>query len=305
MEWPQPLVELLGFLAAFLATGAVGFRFFVLRSWAGGRAAGSLEGIEAVGPRAARRSAVVGLVGAILALVLLVLDLNGQATEHQTTLLALLGSSAPTSLELGLSVAAALGLALAAWNVGWGWILAALGIVLGVFEPALFGKWARLVNPVHMLAGGLWIGTLFHMVVAGIVPILGSGLSSERRGALVQEMVARFSPFALSSAGVLAVFGVITAWRHLHTLAALWTTPYGIALIVKLCVVGCVLALGAFNWKRQLPLLGTEAGARSLRRSASAELAVAAVVLVITSILVSLPSPRPPSANRPAAGQAK
>ena len=85
---------------------------------------------------------------------------------------------------------------------------------------------------------------------------------------------------------------MITAWRHLHRLDALWTTPYGYALIAKLCVVGGVLLLGAYNWRRQSPRLGDEASSRSLQRSATLELLVAAVVLVLTAILVSLPSPR-------------
>ena len=305
MEWPQPILELLGFLAAFLATGAVGFRFFVLRGWAGRRAAGGTGELHEVGQGSARRSAILGLLGAIGVTTLLIFDLRGQAAEHQMSFLALLGSDTACSLELGFSLAALLGFLIAGFDGAWGWFLAAFGVVFGVFEPALFGKWMRLVNPIHMFAGGLWIGTLFHLVVAGIAPALRSALPSERRGALVQEMVARFSPFALASTGLLALFGVITTWRHLKALAALWTTPYGIALIVKLCVVACVLALGAYNWKRQRPLLGTEAGARSLRRSASAELMVAAVVLVITSVLVSLPSPRPPAAKPPPTGQTR
>lgn len=303
VNWPQPIFELLGFVSAFLATGAVGFRFIVLRSWAGGRASGISDDFHDAGGVASRRAAVLGLLGAIATLAFLLLDLRGNAAEHQVSLVALISSNAADALEVGLSLAALLGFALAAFKVGWGWLLAAAGVVLGVFEPAVFGKWSRLVNPIHMFAGGLWIGTLFHLVVSGIVPALRGGLTSERRGAFVQEMTARFSPFALGSAGLLAVFGVITAWRHLKTLAALWTTPYGITLIVKLCVVGCVLALGAFNWKRQRPLLGTEAGARSLRRSARAELMVAAVVLIITSVLVSLPSPserKPPEATKTA-----
>jgi len=102
----------------------------------------------------------------------------------------------------------------------------------------------------------------------------------------------RFSPLALTAAGLLAVFGTITAWRHLKKLDALWTTPYGYTLIAKLCVVGGVLALGAWNWRRRKPRMGSEAGAIALRSSATAELALAGVVLVLTSILVSLPSPR-------------
>jgi copper transport protein len=107
-------------------------------------------------------------------------------------------------------------------------------------------------------------------------------------------MVARFSPLALVSSGLLALTGLITAWRHLHVLSNLWSTPYGLTLIVKLCLVLCVVGLGAWNWRRMTPRLGEESAAHALRRSASAEIGVAAVVLVVTAILVSLPAPRAP-----------
>lgn len=297
LHWPGPIFELLGFAAAFLATGAVGFRLFVIRPWIGGRAQTSSDDFRSVARDAARRAAVLGSIGAAITMALFVYELHGQSAERHVAFGALLGSSA---LELGLGVLAILGFALAASGLGPGWYLAAAGVVLGALRPALLGQWARLINPIHVLAGGMWIGTLFHVVTAGIRLALKSGLSPERRGAFVRDMVARFSPLALGSAGVLATFGVITAWRHLKTLSALWTTPYGITLILKLCLVSCVLALGAFNFRRQRPLLGTEAGAYSLRRSASGELAVATMVLIVTSILVSLPAPRKPRAPAPA-----
>src|SRR5438093_701879 len=62
----------------------------------------------------------------------------------------------------------------------------------------------------------------------------------------------------------------------------------GYALITKLCVVLAVVALGAWNWRRQKPRLGSEAAVLALRGSARAELAVAAVVLAVTAVLVSL-----------------
>jgi putative copper export protein len=69
------------------------------------------------------------------------------------------------------------------------------------------------------------------------------------------------------------VTGVVTAWTHLDPLAALWTTPYGYALIAKLALVGVVVGLGAWNWRRVGPSLGTEGGALKIRRTASTELA--------------------------------
>jgi putative copper export protein len=107
-------------------------------------------------------------------------------------------------------------------------------------------------------------------------------------------MVGGFSPLALAAAGTLACFGLVTAWLHLRPLSSLWTTPYGYALIAKLCVVLSVVAMGAWNWRRQKPRLGGVEAAHALSRSARAELLLAALVLAVTAVLVSLPTPKPP-----------
>jgi copper resistance protein D len=145
---------------------------------------------------------------------------------------------------------------------------------------------------VHSLAAGLWIGTLFVLVTAGLSALLKHEPTRERRGAIAADMVNGFSPLALTMGGVVVLFGLITAWRHLHRLSNLWSTPYGQALIVKLVFVAAVFALGAWNWRRQRPTLGTEGAAVAIRRSATGEIFVAGIVLVITAILVSLPSPK-------------
>jgi putative copper export protein len=131
------------------------------------------------------------------------------------------------------------------------------------------------------------------------VPVMTRTDLRERRGAIAADFVNGFSPLALSMGGVVVLFGAITAWRHLHTISALWTTPYGYALIAKLCFVAMVFALGAWNWRRQRPTLGSDTAAASIRRSSTAELSVAGIVLVITAILVSLPSPKDPSKQLP------
>lgn len=207
ISWPQPLIEIAGFIAAFLSAGAVGFRYAAL-----GRANATSDDERRVLGGAARGAAALGLLGALIAAVLLATRLPGFAARRHLTVIELMAKDPPTAAQVGFMVVALLGFALALGRriVGW----------------------------------------------------------------------------------PLATFGVITAWRHLHGLSNLWLTPYGITLIVKLCVVAAVVAFGAWNWRRQRPRLGDEAGTLALRGTARAELALAAVVLAVTSILVSLPSPR-------------
>ena len=295
IRWPQPILELLSFVTTFLAIGAFGFRAIVMPRAVGAHPAGEER---AALDRAASRAAVLGLSGAVVTLILLLWRLPQFAARSHVATSWLATHDPQTIVQLALALAAVAGFALALGRGWFGWTLSGVGVVAGALRPAFFGQWPRLVNPVHELAGGMWIGTLFVLVTAGLSAVLRSELASDRRGAVAASLVNAFSPLALSSAFVLAVFGVITAWRHLHRLEALWTTPYGYALIAKLGLVLGVVALGAWNWRRQRPRLGGEDAALSLRGSARAELAVAALVLVITSVLVSLPSPRESSGSK-------
>ena len=123
-------------------------------------------------------------------------------------------------MQFGFLVLAAIGFVLAARHVQAGWFLAAAGVVIGSLRAAFAGKWASLINPIHVLAAGFWIGTLFVLVVAGLAALLKHESARARRGAIAADMVNGFSPLALSMGGIVVLFGVITAWRHLHKLDA-------------------------------------------------------------------------------------
>jgi len=194
-------------------------------------------------------------------------------------------------MQFGFLALALIGYAFAALRVSAGWALAAIGVIAGTLRLAFLGQWSRLINPVHSLAAGLWIGTLFVLVVAGLSSLFAHEPRA-RRGPIAADMVNNFSPLALSMGGVVVAFGLITAWRHLHVLSNLWSTPYGYALIVKLLLAGTVFVLGTWNWRRQRPTLGTEDASVSIRRSSIAELTVATLVLVATAVVVSLPAPK-------------
>ena len=295
-------MELIGFIAIFLSAGAVGFRYSSLRGKVG-RPAGADAATYDI---AARRAALLGLLGASIAMVISIRALPSMAARAHTTAGALLGSNFGAQTMIGFAALALLGFLLATARIRIGWLVAAIGVVVGTLRSALTGQWSRLVNPMHELAAGFWIGTLFVMVVVGLALVLRSDTAADRRGPIAAEMVNGFSPLALTCGALVVLFGLITAWKHLNPLSSLWTTPYGYALIAKLVVVAAVFGLGAWNWRRGRPTLGSDGGARGIKRSATGELLAAGVVLVITAILVSLPSPRrpgpPPGAAAPAAG---
>ncbi|HEY4129058.1 MAG TPA: CopD family protein [Gemmatimonadaceae bacterium] len=285
LQWSDPVKEFIGFIALFLGAGAIGFRFSALR---GQRAETDRNFYD----DAAKRAAWLGFVGVLVALITAVIALPGAASRKHLSPMGFALSDPATAMQLGFLLLAVIGYVLAALRVNVGWFLAAIGVIAGALRAAFLGQWSRLVNPVHSLAAGLWIGTLFVLVLAGLTALFKDEPSRARRGAIAADMVNQFSPLALSMGAIVVTFGLITAWRHLHRLANLWSTPYGLALIVKLIFAGTVFILGAWNWRRQRPTLGSEEAAGAIRQSAIAELVVATLVLVATAIVVSLPSPK-------------
>ena len=290
IEWPEPIVEYLGFLAQFVALGAVGFRYAAVRDRFRSASTGDEAGDYYA--EACARAAHIGVLGALLSLILFAFRLPEGAARAHTTVPLFLTHDLGSGLQGAGFLIAFLGLALAAARVGWGWPIALLGVVGRPLSGIVSGDWTRLVNPVHRLVAGLWIGTLFILVVAALVPLLRRGPAGARRGTIAADLVNGFSPLALACAGILVLSGLTTAYRHLQPLSSLVTTPYGWTLLVKLTLVGVVFSFGAWNWRRQRPLLGSEGAAVSIRRSATRELVAAALVLAATAILVSLPSPR-------------
>lgn len=308
ITWSEPAREFVGIVAQFLAVGAVGFRFAALGSRIDAAAASANDAALAtegdIYRHAARRAATLGLLGAFMQAVMLYESLPAAASRAKLTVGQALTGNFQIGAPVWLLLIALVGFALASAGRRSGWWLAIVGVVVGPLVPLLLGKWLGVVNPLHRLMAAFWIGTLFVLVLAGLGTVLRDERSKERRGRMAADMVNGFSPMALACAAVLVLSGLVTAWRHLTPFSSLWTTPYGWTLIVKLCFVAVVFALGAWNWRRQRPQMGTEGAAVAIRRSARAELVAAACVLVATAILLSLPSPRAIQARARAAAAA-
>jgi copper transport protein len=156
----------------------------------------------------------------------------------------------------------------------------------------------------HLVAGSVWVGGLIGLVV------LAATLPAARRVAALVVCVPRFSNVALASVLVLIGAGIGSAVQHLPTLASLWQTSYGKALLVKIALLGVALLLAAVNLLRtvprfracaQRPELGPPT-ASLLRRVVAGESVLVAAAVLAAAVLSSL---APPSKALASVGGAK
>jgi len=278
--------ELLRFVGSFLAIGAVGFRFGIVRQIRG-------MSDEAKAMLRADNAAMLGIAGIILiALSALGGPYVDSITNHKTLAESLSRNMPQFEFKMTMLALALIGFVLVRAASSAGWMLAAIGILLVVLQPVYTGRFSNKVNAVHISAASTWLGTLLVLMLIGIRGVTRSNTAGTKRAQLVADLVNSFSPLALVASAIVAITGATTAWLHLKRISSLWTTSYGMALDVKLILVLFVVVLGAWNWRRVRPSLGVEGSEETIRRSARMELTFAGLVLIATSVLVSLPSPR-------------
>lgn len=110
--------------------------------------------------------------------------------------------------------------------------------------PADLDRWLDLfLNQTHIVSGTVWLGGLALLVaLAGARAGLGEGA-----GVLWAEIWRRFSLVALVCVGAVVLSGLWLSWKHVGAVSQLWTTGYGIALLVKILLVLGLITAGAFN----------------------------------------------------------
>ena len=161
--------------------------------------------------------------------------------------------------------------------------------------PALFNDY------LHLLAAAVWVGALFHFAPA--VPLIRGILSPAPRKTLLATLVPRFSMLGIASVAVLAVSGLYSTSAQV-TLPVALATPYGRVLLVKLALVGVILALAAINLLRVRPRLAREdAAGDQLRKLVAGEVGIAVLILLLVGLLTAL-EPARQVASRLGLGQA-
>jgi copper transport protein len=279
--------QLVEFVGVFLAVGAIGFRFGIVRQIRG-------MSDEAKAILRADNAALLGILGmALLWFTYLGQPYLDAITNHKAFAAALPKNLSQFEWKMSMLTIGTLGFVLVRASWRGGWTVAAIGVLLLVLQPVYSSRFSGKVNAVHILAASTWLGTLLILLLIGIRGVARSTrASSAQHAELVADLVNSFSPLALVASAIVAITGLTTAWLHLKRISSLWTTSYGFALDVKLILVLVVVTLGAWNWRRVRPSLGAEGSEQTIRRSAKMELTFAALVLIVTSVLVTLPSPR-------------
>jgi copper transport protein len=297
---PMWMARWAGFIALFFLIGAVSFRYIILRRIP----AAQRETDEAFQQIALTGAATTGLFAAVIMVVTSLLKLYGETVAMPgvpaSTMLFATGWGWAWVAQISACLLAVIAFALAhnGPRNNASWSLAALSALTLSVTPALTGHAiasdeafiAVPLDIVHVLAGSAWLGTLALILFVGI----GSAAKAPGNtsiGTRVATLVNAFSPLALFCGAAVVATGVATSLLHVLPISRLWTSTYGMTLIVKLALVSLLFSLGAWNWRRVKPNLGGDKGVIALRFSAKLELAASILVLAVTAFLVALPLP--------------
>jgi copper transport protein len=140
--------------------------------------------------------------------------------------------------------------------------------------------WAKVVAQwVHFAAAGVWLGGLAALLV---------GIRGEADG-VKATAVKRFSFVAGFALAAVVGTGVVRSVNEIGSWGALFSTGYGIAVLVKAALILGLAALGAVNRYRNVPKAGTSLA--RLRKISRGELVLAAGAVSAAAVLATLVPP--------------
>jgi copper resistance protein D len=148
-----------------------------------------------------------------------------------------------------------------------------------------------VVDFLHLVAAAAWVGTLLPLAL--LLTAVGNDVASVD---VARIATIRFSTFGIGSVATLSVSGTINAWYLAGSIAAMTETDYGRLLLLKIALFLIMVAIAAVNrlWLTPRLTQGTKSAAsmealRRLRRNASVEVAIGAVIIAIVAMLGTNP----------------
>jgi copper transport protein len=156
------------------------------------------------------------------------------------------------------------------------------------------------LDVVHLGSGSLWLGGLIGLLVLWLSLAAVARAGAPSRVEVLAHVVPRFSNVAFVSVLVLLATGTGATIIHMPAVNALWDTGYGVAILVKIGLLGAALALGAVNLLRTKPRLLAvrerdegRSATKLLRRLISGEITIVAGAVFTAALLSSLAPPPP------------
>jgi copper transport protein len=157
-----------------------------------------------------------------------------------------------------------------------------------------------IIDYVHLLAGGLWLGILVQLLLALVVavPVL------EDRAAFLGATIRRFSLVAVPSVAVIVATGVIQSIDRFGGFDEVFDSDYGYTLVAKIALLAPLLLIAAFNLlvfgPRFLGFARDRAQAvidrfrpweRGFRAAVVLEVGIAVAILGVTALLTNTSPP--------------
>ena len=184
--------------------------------------------------------------------------------------------------------------------IGWAALLLAAATLAslawaghGASTPGLAGDLHLTADLLHLLAAGLWLGTLPPLILflAGV-----SRTGNPNWAAVAATAARRYSTLAIASVTVLLAGGLVNTWFLAGTVPVLVGTGYGRLLLVKIGLFIAMLMVAAVNLLRLTPRLAAHGAGNVVRRTAGQlqtnagiETALGLGVVAFVSVLGTLP----------------
>lgn len=184
-------------------------------------------------------------------------------------------------------------------------------------QPSL--AWFTIVvDWVHLLSTSVWVGGLIALAAGLRAALPAITATSGDRARLLALVVPAFSRLALLSVAALVLTGTLNAFTEFTDPGQLFSTSYGLSLVVKIVLLGLLLGLGSYNllvvgqrmpryvagkFKSQKEAANKNAARLSLhfRRSVLLEIILAVLAFLAAAFLTSNPPPR--SLTQPTSGE--
>jgi putative copper export protein len=145
------------------------------------------------------------------------------------------------------------------------------------------------VDYLHLISVSIWTGGLF-----ALFSWLGLAVKDPSRFGWSYPVTQRFSHFAMVSTGVIAVTGVILAWRYGVSLTRPWGSDYGLLVLAKTGLFSLALLAAAVN--QFLHIRNYRPGSErdftlKLRREVSLEMTAVILIFGVAGFLTRLSPP--------------